>query len=57
LALVGFFVAVTLALFFGVRSGVFHHSWLVTVAWIFLWNLVGGVLSMPARLVFGAGEM
>lgn len=57
LALVGFFVAVALALFFGVQSCVFHHSWLVTVVWIFLWNLVGGVLSMPARLVFGAGEM
>ena len=57
LALAGFFVAVVLALFFGVRSGVFHYSWLVAVVWIFLWNLVGGLLSMPARLVFGAGEM
>jgi len=43
LALVGFFVAVVLALLFGVRSGVFHYSWLVAVVWIFLWNLVGGV--------------
>ena len=57
LALVGFFVAVVLVLFFGVRSGVFHHSWLVAVVWIFLWNLVGGLLSIPARLVFGAGEI
>ncbi len=57
LALAGFFVAVVLALLFGVRSGVFHYSWLVAVVWIFLWNLVGGLLSMPARLVFGAGEM
>ena len=57
LALVGFFVAVALALLFGVRSGVFHYSWLVAAVWIFLWNLVGGLLSMPARLVFGAGEM
>ena len=57
LALVGFFVAVALALLFGVWSGVFHGSWLVAVVWIFLWNLVGGVLSMPARLVFGAGEV
>jgi hypothetical protein len=31
LALVGFFAAVALALLFGVRSGVFHHSWLVAV--------------------------
>ena len=38
LALVGFFAAVALALFFGVRSGVFHYSWLVAVVWIFLWN-------------------
>jgi hypothetical protein len=57
LAPVGFFAAVALALFFGVRSGVFHYSWLVAVVWIFLWNLVGGLLSIPARLVFGAGEM
>ena len=57
LAPVGFFVAVALALLFGVRSGVFHYSWLVATVWIFLWNLVGGLLSMPARLVFGAGEM
>jgi F0F1-type ATP synthase membrane subunit a len=57
LALVGFFVAVALALFFGVRSGVFRRGWLMAVVWIFLWNLVGGVLSIPARLVFGAGEM
>jgi len=55
LALVGFFAAVALALLFGVQSGVFHYSWLVAVLWIFLWNLVGGLLSMPARLVFGAG--
>jgi hypothetical protein len=57
LALAGFFVAVALALLLGVRSGVFHGSWLVAVVWIFLWNLVGGVLSMPARLAFGAGEV
>jgi hypothetical protein len=42
LALVGFFVAVAFALLFGVRRGVFHHSWLVAVVWIYLWNLVGG---------------
>ena len=42
LALVGFFAAVALALLFGVRRGVFHHSWLVAVVWIYLWNLVGG---------------
>jgi hypothetical protein len=34
LALVGFFAAVALALLFGVRRGVFHHSWLVAVVWI-----------------------
>jgi hypothetical protein len=38
-------------------ASVFHYSWLVAVVWIFLWNLVGGLLSMPARLIFGAGEM
>ena len=43
LALVGFFVAVAFALLFGVRRGVFHHSWLVAVIWIHLWNLVGGL--------------
>jgi len=53
LALAGFFAAVALALFFGVRSGVFHNSWLVAVVWVFLWNLVGGVVSIPARLAFG----
>jgi hypothetical protein len=42
LALVGFFAAVALALLFGVRRGVFHHSWLVAVVWIYLWKLVGG---------------
>ena len=42
LALAGFFAAVALALLFGVRSGVFHHSWLVAVVWIYLWKLVGG---------------
>jgi len=42
LALVGFFAAVALALLFGVQRGVFHHSWLVAVVWIYLWNLVGG---------------
>ena len=31
LALVGFFANVALALLFGVRRGVFHHSWLVAV--------------------------
>lgn len=34
LALVGFFAAVALALLFGERRGVFHHSWLVAVVWI-----------------------
>jgi hypothetical protein len=42
LALVGFFAAVALALLFGVRRGVFHHSRLVAVVWIYLWKLVGG---------------
>jgi hypothetical protein len=42
LALVGFFAAVALALLFGVRRGVFHHSWLVAVVWIYLWKLAGG---------------
>jgi hypothetical protein len=42
LTLVGFFAAVALALLFGVRRGVFHHSWLVAVVWIYLWKLVGG---------------
>jgi hypothetical protein len=41
LALAGFFAAVALALLFGVRRGVFHHSWLVAVVWIYLWKLVG----------------
>jgi hypothetical protein len=53
LALAGFFAAVALALLFGVRRGVFHYSWLVAVVWIYLWNIVGGLLSMPARLIFG----
>ncbi len=57
LALVGFFAAVALVLLSGVRSGVFHNSWLVAVVWIFLWNLIGGVLSIPARLIFGDGEV
>jgi hypothetical protein len=42
LVLVGFFAAVALALLFGVRRGVFHHSWLVAVVWIYLWKSVGG---------------
>jgi hypothetical protein len=42
LVLVGFFAAVALALLFGVRRGVFHHSWLVAVVWIYLWKLAGG---------------
>jgi hypothetical protein len=37
-----FFAAVALALLFGVRRGVFHHSWLVAVVWIYLWKLAGG---------------
>ncbi len=48
LALVGFFAAVALALLFGVRRGVFRHSWLVAVVWIYLWNLAGGFWSIPA---------
>ncbi len=42
LALVGFLAAVALALLFGVRRGVSHHSWLVAVVWIYLWKSVGG---------------
>ncbi len=57
LALVGFFAAVALVLLFGVRSGVFHNGWLAAVMWIFLWNLIGGVFSIPARLIFGDGEV
>ncbi len=43
LALVGFLAAVALALLFGVRRGLFRHSWLVAVVWIHLWKLVGGL--------------
>jgi hypothetical protein len=52
LALAGLFATLAVALFFGVRSGVFYHSWLVAVIWLILWNIVAGVLALPANLVF-----
>nr|WP_287069746.1 hypothetical protein [Pyrobaculum sp.] len=56
LSLVGLIYSVAVALHFGVRSGVFT-SRLGAVVWIFLWNLAGGVLSIPARVYFGGKDV
>jgi hypothetical protein len=56
LLLIGFVYSVVIALYFGMKSGVFV-GWLNAFAWLFLWNLVGGIVSIPAHVYFGRRDI
>ncbi|MEM0468028.1 MAG: hypothetical protein QW680_10780 [Pyrobaculum sp.] len=56
LSLVGLIYSAAVVLYFGVKDGVFAN-WLGAIAWLFLWNLIGGVLSIPAHIYFCGGDI
>lgn len=54
LSLVGLIYSATVVLYFGVKDGVFAN-WLGAIAWLFLWNLIGGFCQFQ-RIFTSAGE-
>ena len=50
LSVAGLFFALAAVVRFGVSERVFR-GWLSGVVWLFLWNLLGGLIALPARLL------